>query len=554
MQQQKGASEPASGSNRSYASFFVYADGDSDLSVAVGKGKGATRNYMVASAGSSSLPFPSSVTVPLGSSSLPLPSSVTVPLGSSSLPIVPSVTVPLGSSSLPVLSSSLVLSSFIGLTCQAGAGLIDTGAQTAVIGKPAFAAMEAALKSKEKKSKGQEGLVLDQDVPLLLPIGMLRKLGMVLDLQRVRCRWSKLNKDAKLIVEPSGHISSCSNQVCMCGTACCLKLEEQVVLLREPHLRCVMLGKQAAKLLSEKVRGLSWKSSNVETSLGAPSTSSSCVREHVPLVQGFPRECGDRYDDGHPARGNQTQAGKTSAASTSGRVANAASCDSWASCGRAPQQKPGKDDVNAVTQVVRAHGAKHESTQQRKNMLVDVCQLRESLGENGVCTNGTEPARNYGCWETQSTSLRGSPEQLCAVGTPGVRGSWERYAPAAAALLSVAAPTGATQGAEQAAASIFCSNIAEHSSISINGSSSNAISSTGTTRGVLHVRRGGADSGLDSRPEKRLSLVHRLEQEIKSMSMPARRRFVEEKTTQSPTERFALLGLFTRQGGTGITK
>eukprot|EP00971_Amphidinium_carterae_P340467 6478821-Amphidinium_carterae.1 len=49
--------------------------------------------------------------------------------------------------------------------------------------------------------------VLDQDVPLLLPIGMLRKLGMVLDLQHMRCRWSKLNKDAKLIVEPSGHIS-----------------------------------------------------------------------------------------------------------------------------------------------------------------------------------------------------------------------------------------------------------------------------------------------------------------------------------------------------------
>eukprot|EP00971_Amphidinium_carterae_P000412 8602-Amphidinium_carterae.6 len=42
------------------------------------------------------------------------------------------------------------------------------------------------------------------------------------------------------------------------------------------------------------------------------------------------------------------------------------------------------------------------------------------------------------------------------------------------------------------------------------------------------------------------------------MSMPALRRFVEEKTTQSPTERSMLLaqvlGLFTRQGGTGITK
>eukprot|EP00971_Amphidinium_carterae_P239901 4762557-Amphidinium_carterae.2 len=72
--------------------------------------------------------------------------------------------------------------------------------------------------------------------------------------------------------------------------------------------------------------------------------------------------------------------------------------------------------------------------------------------------------------------------------------------------------------------------------------------------GVCHVRRGGVDSSHRARPEKRLSLVHRLEQEIKSMSMPARRRFVEEKTKQSPTERSVLLGLFTRQGGTGITK
>eukprot|EP00971_Amphidinium_carterae_P281854 5594947-Amphidinium_carterae.1 len=59
----------------------------------------------------------------------------------------------------------------------------------------------------------------------------------------------------------------------------------------------------------------------------------------------------------------------------------------------------------------------------------------------------------------------------------------------------------------------------------------------GSGRGC-HVRRGaGIDCSPRARPEKRLSLVHRLEQEVKSMSMPARRRFVEEKTTQSPTER-----------------
>eukprot|EP00971_Amphidinium_carterae_P201843 4005110-Amphidinium_carterae.1 len=228
---QKGASAQSAGPSRSYASFFVYADGaEPDVS-----GKGATRSFVVASSSPSSLPLTSSVTVPLETSSLTVPSSVTVPLETSSL------SVPLGNSSLTLSTPSLVLSSFIGLTCQAGTGLIDTGAQTAVMGKPAFDSLEAALRARGLKGleiKGEDvqgargiggqatilsiqqvpiGLskvpgvmlvqVLDQDVPLLLPIGMLRKLGMVLDLQRMRCRLSKLNKDAKLIVEPSGRIS-----------------------------------------------------------------------------------------------------------------------------------------------------------------------------------------------------------------------------------------------------------------------------------------------------------------------------------------------------------
>eukprot|EP00971_Amphidinium_carterae_P273387 5425695-Amphidinium_carterae.1 len=46
--QQKGASAQSAGPNRSYASFFVYADG-ADPDVSVGHGKGATRNFVVAS-------------------------------------------------------------------------------------------------------------------------------------------------------------------------------------------------------------------------------------------------------------------------------------------------------------------------------------------------------------------------------------------------------------------------------------------------------------------------------------------------------------------------
>eukprot|EP00971_Amphidinium_carterae_P168410 3336712-Amphidinium_carterae.1 len=104
----------------------------------------------------------------------------------------------------------------------------------------------------------------------------------------------------------------------------------------------------------------------------------------------------------------------------------------------------------------------------------------------------------------------------------------------------MATVAGAAQSAGQAGPSIFCSQIAEHSSSSIRSSSINyghSVPSMEGAGGVCHVRRGGSDCSPRARPEKRLSLVHRLEQEVKSMSMPARRRFVEEKTTQSPTER-----------------
>eukprot|EP00971_Amphidinium_carterae_P349675 6491144-Amphidinium_carterae.3 len=48
--------------------------------------------------------------------------------------------------------------------------------------------------------------VLAENLPLLLPISFLKSLGMILNLEKMTCYWTKLKAASQLRVEPSGHI------------------------------------------------------------------------------------------------------------------------------------------------------------------------------------------------------------------------------------------------------------------------------------------------------------------------------------------------------------
>eukprot|EP00971_Amphidinium_carterae_P256455 5091905-Amphidinium_carterae.1 len=131
---------------------------------------------------------------------------------------------------------------FVGLTTRPELGVVDTGAQGAVIGEASLARLqhamegygvkpvEMSLSTADVETKGVGGkatvlrkvslpigiagtpgvltaLVVSCDVPLLLHIDLLRSLGMVLSLPKSRAYWSAVNKTSTLIVERSGHIA-----------------------------------------------------------------------------------------------------------------------------------------------------------------------------------------------------------------------------------------------------------------------------------------------------------------------------------------------------------
>eukprot|EP00971_Amphidinium_carterae_P000363 7864-Amphidinium_carterae.3 len=131
---------------------------------------------------------------------------------------------------------------FIGLTTQPEMGIIDTGAQGAVLGEAALARLQQAmaeygvqpqeleLSQADTETKGVGGkahvtrkvslpigiagtaglltaLVVSNDVPLLLHIDLLQTLGMILNLPKSRAYWSAVNRTSTLTRERSRHIA-----------------------------------------------------------------------------------------------------------------------------------------------------------------------------------------------------------------------------------------------------------------------------------------------------------------------------------------------------------
>ena len=129
--------------------------------------------------------------------------------------------------------------SFIGVVTSSTEGVVDTAAQDGLIGKPALLRLAEALRNQGLKLRwngkraqatgvggkatvigvveapvgvaGVNGLlemtVVQEDIPMLLPIKLLRQLRAVVDLDRDVLDLRKYNAQARLSELPSGHVA-----------------------------------------------------------------------------------------------------------------------------------------------------------------------------------------------------------------------------------------------------------------------------------------------------------------------------------------------------------
>ena len=126
---------------------------------------------------------------------------------------------------------------FVGVTTQGCHGLVDTAAQEGLVGRPALLRLLDLLRplglkgcwtDKATQARGIGGAaktvgvcevpiglggvpgvleltVVAEDVPLLLPVSLLRALGSVIDLSKDKITFSKVNGECNMTTLPSGH-------------------------------------------------------------------------------------------------------------------------------------------------------------------------------------------------------------------------------------------------------------------------------------------------------------------------------------------------------------
>ena len=132
-----------------------------------------------------------------------------------------------------------VVKEFIGLVLPASGGLLDTGAQHGVIGKPSLERLETELGKHGLKVRrvpqvltGASGIggstefletievpiglggvsgtvtlnVVSQDAPLLLPQYLNKMLGMVLSLPEQKAEWTYINSKSDITTLPTHHL------------------------------------------------------------------------------------------------------------------------------------------------------------------------------------------------------------------------------------------------------------------------------------------------------------------------------------------------------------
>eukprot|EP00971_Amphidinium_carterae_P315984 6281040-Amphidinium_carterae.1 len=522
-----------------------------------------------------------------------------------------------------VVVVNTVLASFIGLVCQAGMALIDTGAQSCVIGKQAFADLRAALKERGLQPMQMEvehvhqtrgiggqatvlslqqvpigvcgvpGLlnmqVLDQDIPLLLHIGLLKGLGLQLDLSSMRCKWKNLGgRSSQLQEQASGHLlisvldfkawhpppmlllselshdefvtvyGSMGSESESSNSFTSLTAKADVGPIRSTTSRSDPSSKAVADPQDQTVvfcpGGVTMDATELEAGVVDQRSLAAQATHQVDPCQDS-REHGARGDSFSPCgRLEEYQSSCNCSAVTS---------DQWSSCGGRVIGQQGQIWQRGPNSV-RTSKSSVEGKSQCQSQVVDLPGVRHEVSKVPVAGSATACPGEDGPGSTLRLQLRGDSRRLRPMGSSRVRGQWRLHASSVAALLFVAH---CTRASGIGSTSNFTCGTVEGSSTNLCDVPASAPTATFTGNTTDPAARGSPGARVASVAGRRDDLLRQrsggrvhsctplaadlqlLRQELDQTVLPAH----HARRYATGLSRGVLLGLYTKQGGCGLT-
>ena len=393
---------------------------------------------------------------------------------------------------------------------------------------------------------------------MLVHIGFLSGLGMQLDLVRNRCHWGHLHRDSTLHSTPSGHLL-----IDMFDFTDWIPPPDEIRHMQKRHGEVVVFAN------SHSVRAQTQWSGSIKDA--GPSSFPAYPKGKASVKEGEARTYKNRESAGVP----MARATSSSLPSSQALLGAAADPDSAAIIdgerGSSRMSSPGEPDKcfkqccdSAVSsdgatadgkrvgqesgQLSDCRGAvctsrcSSKTARQCQGKVVDMYSLRPALGESRVHRAGASLQRDSAGGPVSQHSLPSDTSGISRLGSGRSRCGWRWHASAVAALCCLGCAAGAEHGLD------------------------------GSSRGAVWPRgRAGADSGaldtsssfladLEKKPPghvmKTTSRV--LDQvliELQGTSFPYQKRLGSKMSSQDPpAERGLLFGLYTRQGGCGLTR
>eukprot|EP00971_Amphidinium_carterae_P342876 6482332-Amphidinium_carterae.1 len=351
---------------------------------------------------------------------------------------------------------------FIGLTTKPEMGIIDTGAQGAVLGEAALARLQLAmaeygvqpqeleLSQADTETKGVGGkahvtrkvslpvgiagtaglltaLVVSCDVPLLLHIDLLQTLGMILNLPKSRAYWSAVNRTSTLTRERSGHIAvnvldyphhgwsppqDFSRVLHDCEQRNVWTITQATGSSTEPRTG-VDVGCQSSKPHGETIYCSSRNTSGIrkqrtsgsmEEFVCSPSSVSGLGAAHP---EGYATVS---FEHHATMSGTDDALGKGSTTSVGMRTN---SSDPWGSDAGAVGTKPQQSDLSCSG--LPTPGQCLEGTCKQDQSMVDLCGLRKPLASGSMAGKGTMRRRL-----DADRTLQGAAVSQCAPRLPNM--------------------------------------------------------------------------------------------------------------------------------------
>eukprot|EP00971_Amphidinium_carterae_P225718 4476601-Amphidinium_carterae.1 len=425
--------------------------------------------------------------------------------------------------------------------------------------------------------------VLDQELPLLLHVGFLRGLGCVLNLDKLTCTWARLGGRCSPLQEaPSGHllisildVKHWSPPSMNLHVGCTTKSTPVEIWMNSvasgaqakrgdshPVLhRLVHVGPQRSSLGTSSAT--SWR---IEASCSTGSESRKQPAGHsmlgsssTPPTSLVARVLTSEEGIGSPpdsSLGRHAESVDAEQGEQEGDHGGAVPSGERTDDGKAVAAISG-EDWNLASRFVRAPNRSTQAAGQCSRSLVDVPGLWIPLGADDL--HGATPAfgGKDAMWQAQGGPIRSDPGELQTMGNQRVRAGWRQYGTPIAEVLSLG--LGGRSGGSIQTLPVgegICST-----SCVTGGAGISDGRRRGDDPGIAHhrdIEKSAAWQGAVTHPPGSLPRTvpgpSRAQQE--EMLHALRETLVPKQARRHADAgaRGFLLGLYTQQGGTGVTK